>query len=278
MNRHKQIGWANVLEVNWPNTDGQGTAIKQLREGVLQAIIVRNAYSVSEMHKAVGKLEIAGESVQTTYFPKPFKSWFYGQNLNLLRQSLHSYFQEADIFNVYLESLFGEDRSPSKHITQILESLDSTIEYLPAPGLDFDQSYMFATIRGHGEGGYIPPHFDNEIHNRPSYQHLSTLVKPNVYSAVLTIGAPDSGGELELFNCNQAEHAKEYVNYDSDQPAGAPSRFESAVLTSAPGDLMIVDSGRYLHRVVPVVGTKTRWVMCSFMAESLERLAAYCWG
>ena len=46
----------------------------------------------------------------------------------------------------------------------------------------------------------------------------------------------------------------------------------------APGDLVLFNSGRYLHRVVPVGGARTRWTVCSFMAEARDGQSVHCWG
>jgi hypothetical protein len=45
-----------------------------------------------------------------------------------------------------------------------------------------------------------------------------------------------------------------------------------------PGEMIIVHSGRYLHRVTPVVGKTVRWTACSFMAEAKAGDRVYCWG
>ena len=45
-----------------------------------------------------------------------------------------------------------------------------------------------------------------------------------------------------------------------------------------PGAMIVLDSGRYLHRVTPVIGPHKRWTACSFMARSRARDATYCWG
>jgi len=42
--------------------------------------------------------------------------------------------------------------------------------------------------------------------------------------------------------------------------------------------MIVLDSGRFLHRVSPVEGDRKRWTACSFMALSRQRDAMYCWG
>ena len=275
---HKSVGWANTLELQWPEVQEHASAISRLRQGDLHAITVRGVYHPSHMEDLTAVLESAGDSILKTYFPKAFNGWFYGQNLNLLTESMDTYFNQAALFASSLEKVFPAGLAPELHLANVLEALDGGHQYSAAPGPEMEQSYMFATIRGHGESGYIPPHFDNEVHTRPSYQHLATLVSPRIYSMVLAIGQPDSGGALELFNCNTEDHQAQFLNIDTEGSSSDTSEFESIVLPTRPGDLLIVDSGRYLHRVIPVQGTKTRWSLCSFMAKSFDREAVYCWG
>ena len=43
------------------------------------------------------------------------------------------------------------------------------------------------------------------------------------------------------------------------------------------GEMMIFNSGRYLHHVTPVIGPRSRWTACSFMAQSRDG-DVICWG
>ncbi len=278
MGCEKKIGWANTLELVWPEVGAYTEAIERLRQGELHAITVRGVYSPNQMRELVGQLEAANEHVLKTYFPEDFKGWFFGQNLNLLTKSMGHYFEQAEVFSKQLNGFFEEGRGPTSHLADVLEALDVQNEYSAAPGPDLDQAYMFGTIRGHGEGGYIPPHFDNEVQMRPSYEHLSTLVEAKIYSAVLLIGEPEAGGALELFNCEMSEYMNDFRNVDTIEREPDTGQFESIELPTNAGDLLIVDSGRYLHRVVPVRGTTIRWSLCSFMAKSVDRASVYCWG
>ena len=68
------------------------------------------------------------------------------------------------------------------------------------------------------------------------------------------------------------------LNDDSATNKPDLSQLSSVAFSLNAGDLIIVDSGRYLHRVTPVVGQKIRWTACSFMAHAKDRNAVYCWG
>ena len=97
-------------------------------------------------------------------------------------------------------------------------------------------------------------------------------------SMVLLIGKPEDGGALESFDYRVEPENFRLLNDDSATHKPDLSQLSSVAFSLNVGDLMIVDSGRYLHRVTPVVGQKTRWTACSFMAHANDRNAMYCWG
>jgi hypothetical protein len=98
-------------------------------------------------------------------------------------------------------------------------------------------------------------------------------------SFVLALTAADAGGALEVYDCRIDARAAELMNDDR----GRGRRPDVASLPSvrfrlAPGTLIVLDSGRWLHRVSPVEGTRKRWTACSFLARSRAGDAVYCWG
>jgi hypothetical protein len=128
------------------------------------------------------------------------------------------------------------------------------------------------------EGGYIPPHFDNEQALRPSFAHLRGLSEAHMMSFVLTLDAAEEGGALQVYDlrCDPADA----VPISDDRSPFKPNvdGLESVAFRIAPGSMIILDSGRYLHRVSPVQGPRKRWTACSFLALSRRRDAVYCWG
>jgi len=267
----------HLLEMNRADAASHADSIPQLREGSLTGIVVRGVYEQPLMAKVTERLEQHDPPFLKTTFPEKFRSWFYGRNLNLMGTDPVSYFQQAAEFHEHMQQLLPGDMGLPQNVMQLLSELDEGRPYRSAPGPEPGQDYMLTTFRGHAEGGYIPAHCDNEQSVRDSYEHLATLVSPHMYSMVLMIGAADGGGDLEIFDYRVEAQ-------DTDENTGAragkidQSQLSSVQIKLQPGDLVVVDSGRYLHRVTPVEGPKTRWVACSFMAHSLDRNAVYCWG
>ncbi|MFZ9092481.1 MAG: 2OG-Fe(II) oxygenase, partial [Planctomycetaceae bacterium] len=244
-----------VMDIAAAEADEYNGAIEQLRTGAVTGIIVRQVYDAEFMNEIVRRLDDHDPPFLKTWFPEKFKSWFYGQNLNLMESSPEAYFSSADLFHQQLQLLFPGDRGLDTHLMNVLSRLDGKRRYLAAPGPESDQTYMLTTFRGHGEGGYIPAHCDNEQSLRPAYMHLQTLVSSCMYSMVLLIGKPAGGGELEVFDYRvEPQHAR-LMNDDAVTEKPDLNKLSSCTLTLDPGDLIIVDSGRYLHRVTPVVGT-----------------------
>ena len=79
-----------------------------------------------------------------------------------------------------------------------MSALDGGLSYGPAPGPRPGTEYMFTTLRAHLQGGYIPPHFDDEQAARPSYRLLLPLIPPSLFSFVLAFSQAQEGGALEL--------------------------------------------------------------------------------
>ncbi len=268
----------SLLELQACDADQHGSAIAQLRQGSVTGIIVRNVYDSVLMRRIVERLEQHDPPFLKTWFPEKFKSWFYGQNLNLMQTDPETYFQQAEVFHQHMTELFPAGQGIDSCVMKLLSRLDDNRPYRAAPGPDPGQSYMLTTFRGHGEGGYITAHCDNEQSLRPAYEHLQTLVSSHMYSMVLLIGKPEGGGALEVFDYRVEPENARLLNDDSVTSKPDLTQLSSVAFSLNAGDLIIVDSGRYLHRVTPVAGQTTRWTACSFMAHAKDRNAVYCWG
>jgi len=274
----------DVLDIPAADAPRHPAAVTDVRAGRLTAVIVRGVYQADEMARATEELEqaIHGQGVMAgvrrTTFPAKFNGWFYGQNLNLLAGGLPDYFSEEPDFVRRLEAIFPPGLGFSDRILALLAALDEGRVYRAPPGPEPGERYHVTTIRGHGPGGYIPPHCDNEQALNPSYDHLLTLVHDDLFSMVLAFNRPAGGGVLEVYDHVVPVSARVPITAGSTFLRPDLSRCRSVLLPLAPGDLVIVDSGRHYHRVTPVEGVTTRWTACSFMSHALDRRAIYCWG
>jgi hypothetical protein len=273
-----------MLDIPAADAARHPAAVAAVREGRLTAVVIRGVYAADVMARATEELEQAAHGrgamagVRRTTFPEKFNGWFYGQNLNLLTGDLPEYFSEEQDFVQRLDALLPPGQGFAERMLPLLSTLDEGRPYRAPPGPEADQRYHVTTIRGHGSGGYIPPHCDNEQALNPSYDHLLTLVRDDLFSMVLAFNQPQGGGVLEVYDHVVPVSARVPIAQGSTMLRPDLSRCRSLLLPLAPGDLVIVDSGRHYHRVTPVEGGTTRWTACSFMSHALDRRAVYSWG
>lgn len=270
-------GFLRLIEIDACEVAEHPDAFDRMRSGALQAVIVNNVYAPGDLAAVVERLERNEPAFLQTWFPEKFRSWFFGRNLNLAEPGLPGYFDEAAQFSAALRSLFAPGQDLETRVGRILSSLDRGRPFVAPPGPQPGQRYMFTTLRAHQEGGYIPPHFDNEQALRPTYAHLRSLVELHMTSFVLTLDRAGEGGALEVFDlCCDPENAVPISRDGSPKPD--ISALEPVAFRIPAGAMIVLDSGRYLHRLTPVEGGRKRWTACSFMAMSRARDAMYCWG
>jgi hypothetical protein len=268
----------HVLELDAGDAWQPHGVIDELRGGELQAVVVHGVVSPREAATIVQRLERHDPPFLQSSFPGPFKASFYGRNVNLADPALVGYFEQARIFNAQLSTLVGAGLPLPQRLSDVLAMLDGGRPFVAAPGPGANESYMFTTIRAHRPGGYIPAHFDNEMRLRPSYHHLSGQVEPHITSFVLTFDPAEGGGALEVFNSRCATEDARLLSDDHVRDKPDLAALSSVRFRLPPGSLIVLDSGRYLHRVTPVEGQRTRWTACSFMALARDGRAMQCWG
>jgi hypothetical protein len=268
-------GFFRLLEIDAAEAGAHPDAFEQLRASEVHGILLRDVYRPAEV-AAVGERLVRHDPpfVQTS-FPEEFFSWFYGINLNLAHPDLVGYFEEAARFNEQLEALFPAGRGAADYLAGLMQQLDGGRPFIAPPGVRPRQRYMFTTLRCHMEGGHIPAHVDNEFALRRSYRHLREMVEPPILSIVLALAEGEQGGALKIFNYRQDTAG----DFETSGPIDVELEgLESVSFRIPPGSAIIIDSGRYLHEVTPVIGPAPRWTLCSFMALSRDHEAMYCWG
>jgi hypothetical protein len=253
-------------------------AIRRLRREEFHGIVLRGVYSPEECARLVSRFETGAGGLLRTDFPPLMRAYFLGINLNLAPPDLTAYFRAAPEFRVRLRALFQGGTDLENRIAGLLSALDGERPYLAAPGPQPDLDHMFTTLRAHLPGGFIPPHFDNEQGFRQSYRFIMPHIGTDLFSFVLAFSCPEAGGELEIFNLQHEGRAFRMMDGEQDASHLDLTGVESVRFRLEPGEMILFNSGRYLHRVNPVIGAATRWTACSFMAESRNGDRVYCWG
>ena len=253
-------------------------AIRAMRAGMLEGILVTGVYSEADCARLCARLEAGEHDLARDDFPPEMGGYFLGQNLNLAHPALTTYFAEAELFQEDLAELFRHTQDFQGRVTGLLAALDDGRPYLPAPGPAPEQSHIITTLRAHTPGGFIPPHFDNEQAFRQSYRFVQPRIGADLFSFVLAFSRAEAGGALEVFNQEHDGRPWRMAHGADDAGQLDLSGVEKVSVRLAPGELILFNSGRYLHQVTPVTGAVTRWTACSFMAESRDGSAVYCWG
>lgn len=253
-------------------------AFDQLRDSRVDAVVVRGVFAPALCTKIVADLESNTYGFDVTEFPGPFRSFFYGRNLNLNEPELDDYFSAADRFQIDL-ARFGASLGVdiSGRVSSVLSALDHGRPFEAAPGPG-DSPHFFTTFRGHRPGGYIPAHFDNEQGFRPSYRHVAAATEGNILSFVVTLAEAETGGMLEFYDLLSGDLAEGHRNDDDSTCKPDLATLRSQTIRVSIGSMVLARSGQRLHRVQPVEGFRTRWTLCSFMALSRSGDRTYCWG
>jgi hypothetical protein len=253
-------------------------AISRLRRGEYHGIILRQVYDAQQCARVCARLEENRHGLVRTNFPPIMRAFFLGMNLNLASPDLAEYFREAPTFRAGLKQLLSGGIDLESRVTALLSSLDGGRPYRAAPGPQPQLDHMFATLRAHLPGGFIPPHFDNEQAFRESYRLITPHIGSDLFSYVLSFQPAEAGGVLEIFDRQHEGRRYRMVDGEDDASRLSLDGVESVTFRLEPGEMIIFNSGRYLHRVTPVIGGATRWTACSFMAESRTGEQVYCWG
>jgi hypothetical protein len=251
--------------------------LTRLRHREIDGVVVKEVYDRATCDSVCAELEGGRHGLIRTDFPAKFAAFFYGVNLNLTHPDLNDYFAEAPRFRTGLSRLFPGELDLEERLTGLLSSMDGRRNYVAAPGPTPGSRYMFTTIRAHLSGGYIPAHFDDEQAARPSYRMLLPLIRLKLFSFVLGFSQAEEGGALEIFNLHPDKDGQQIAG-DRRAPKPDLDGVEKVSFRLDPGDMIVFNSGHHLHRVTPVVGARTRWTACSFMAESKIGDRVYCWG
>ena len=97
---------------------------------------------------------------------------------------------------------------------------------------------------------------------------LMPLIEHKLFSFVLAFSKPHEGGALEIFDLQPTQQGQRIAAGDRSVFKPDLDALERVSVRLDPGDMIIFNSGHYLHRVTPVVGPVVRWTACSFMAEA----------
>ena len=267
--------------------------LERLYEGSLSALIVRGAFSADQLSEPVetlrrgdlpwgspnrgmagGELRTLGEAATPcfTAFTGPSRDRYLesAQELATLSQEIFADLDPVDhLADLFSELGGGVTASPPRY--QVAEEGSETLGASGARWLPFN-------YRALDPGVQIYSHHDNH-YRLPIYEGLGAEYdRASALSWFVTLQAPESGGVLTLYGL-----------WGSDpNPPMLPTRFmdtealerdyHRVPLELSAGDLLIINSGRNVHRVTPVEGSRPRFTLGGFMTLTTQRDRVAFWS
>ena len=228
--------------------------------------MVRGVYSKEEMARVVGRLEASQQKFPQMLLPPSQKSYFLGLCLEGGDPTLKAYLEAAGRFREETLPVFTDMEPFEQRVERLFHSLSGGRQVRLAHFSD-GRAYTPATIRILPVGGQLAPHCGNEMFNRPSYEHLHSIVdEHDQISYFLTLQEAEQGGGLIIYSLKWSDVGPANILPDGRSNVGSLlAESEWMEVRPSAGDVLMFDGGRYLHRVDWVGGSRTRWTMGGFL-------------
>jgi Carrier-protein-independent halogenase WelO5 len=192
--------------------------------------------------------------------------------------SLDAYLGSGAAHSTEGAAVFDSDFDVADEIRAVLSRFSGG-RPVEVPRASDGRSYVPFTVRRLVDGRQIGVHHDYHYRldlYRELSQHVDTRT---LVSYVATLRAPDSGGELFVYGAtSDAPDVPKLANGFSYDLAAIEDRYDCVRITTNPGDLFLLASGRCLHRVGCIRGPKARITMGGFLALDKARERVFFWS
>lgn len=174
-------------------------------------------------------------------------------------------------------AIFGDGGAALAAVQGLLSRLGGGV---PAEPPAFDAGHRFAAFnfRALDPGQQIFTHHDHHF-GLSVYRHMDAdLDRQTLLSFFITLQAPEAGGELLVYGVRGDDPEVPVLPSRFLDTAAIEARYPVERLRLAPGDLVVFDAGRHVHRVAPVEGTRPRLTFGGFLTLSTDRRRVAFWG
>lgn len=276
------------LDVDAGQTGSVANAIEDLYNDVLDVVVVRRAIADDRLAAAGERLDrddrdpgwarpnekMPVEDIQLLGTDTPATPTYRTPQ----GATLESYLDSAARFRSATNQVFDAGFDPAQETTRVLAQFSGgrPVEVARA---DDGRQYVPVTVRRLINGKQIGIHHDYH-YPLPLYSELGPrLDTRTLVSFVVTLRKPEAGGELFVYGVTpDTPDAPKLPNGFSWDLAAIEQRFDSAKFVTDVGDLFLLASGRCLHRVNRVVGTRARVTMGGFLALDKDRRRVLYWS
>lgn len=165
--------------------------------------------------------------------------------------------------------VFGE-LEPTARINHLFSALNGGRPAAPAQ-FEADVCWNPYTVRALGPGQQIYSHHD--LHYWLAvYERLpEALDRTSLLSWFITLQAPEGGGALTVYGLWSGDPNPPMLPTRFIDTQALDDRFGKHAFDLRPGDLVVFDSGRHVHRVTPVTGAVPRLTLGGFMTLTKDR-------
>jgi hypothetical protein len=192
--------------------------------------------------------------------------------------SLETYLASAARHHAATAGIFAEGFDATSEIQKILARCSGGRPVHVAEASD-GRRYAPFTVRRLTDGKQIGLHHDFH-YGLPLYADLAPrLDTRTLISYVVTLRAPESGGELFVYGVTpDTPDAPKLPNGYSWDLNAVEQRYDVARFVMGVGDLFLLASGRCLHRVAKIAGSRARVTMGGFLAMDSARREVLFWS
>lgn len=272
-----------VAEIDAGELSRHPNAIDDIYHRRLDVLVVKGAFDVDQGARAIAEIErdFARFPWTPQQFPDLAREQMLVMGMTLTPVSGFDldhdrYFETATRFRAELGRLFDDDFE--KAVVALLGHLSSG-RPVRIPEDERGRAYTPATIRKLPPGFGIPVHCGNFFLGTPGYRQLARQIDlVDQLSYFATLGAAESGGELEIYALEWGDPATPMLDdtlYDGER---IQSDYEGLRIKPGAGDLLLFDGGRYYHRVTAVGGASARWTIGGFVGLSSDHREILIWS
>lgn len=210
-----------------------------------------------------GELKVIGEAATPTF-------------TKMQGPSVEQYGDAAHRHAATMARVFGE-LEPTARINQLFSGLHGGRPAAPAQ-FDAEVPWSPYTVRALGPGQQIYSHHDLHYWLAVYKRLPDDLDRTSLLSWFVTVQAPEGGGALTVYGLWGSDPNPPMLPTRFLDTQALEERFGKHAFDLRAGDLVIFDSGRHVHRVTPVSGSRPRLTLGGFMTLSKDRGHAAYWS
>lgn len=258
-----------MREVRADRLDEGADALADIREGRLFALVVRGVFDPVVLRALCERLERGEDALPRDGLPPAYGFTSRGMCLDMAVDRMPAYHEAARAFDREIGAVVPIDLEA--RIAQVLTGVSGG-RPVGRVRTEAGDPYMALTFRRIAPGGRLPGHWENEHTARGSYQHLLRVIDGAMISVLMPLATPEGGGQV-------VAHPFPWTGKPHPQPTEAQlAAAPKVTLWPDVGDLVLFDSGRWWHEVVPVQGARPRWTMGGFTAFSPDQRSVWYWS